>query len=147
MMLRHLSRFVVVGVVNTGVYYAFYLVAHAVAPYLVAHLVALAVAMVVSFFLNCYWTFRTRPTWRKFLVFPLTNATNYVLMTVGVVVLVEWLHVGQRIAPLISAVAAIPVTFLLSRWVLIGRPLGDPVAAEGGLPPDPALAAAEGDDR
>lgn len=146
-MLRHLTRFAVVGVINTGVYYAFYLLVHTVAPYLVAHLVALALSMVVSFFLNCYWTFRTPPTWRKFLVFPLTNATNYVLMTVGIVVLVEWLHVGQWIAPLIAAVAAIPVTFLLSRWVLVGRPVGDPVAAEGSVPADPALAAADGDER
>lgn len=146
-MLRHLSRFVVVGVVNTGVYYVFYLLVHTFAPYLVAHLVGLAVSMVVSFFLNCYWTFRTRPTWRKFVVFPLTNATNYVLMTVGVIVLVEWLHLGQRIAPLIAAVAAIPVTFVLSRWVLIGRPVGEPVGAGGPVPPDPALAAADGDDR
>jgi putative flippase GtrA len=143
-MLRHLSRFAVVGVVNTGVYYGFYLAVRTIAPYLVAHLVALTLSMVVSFFLNCYWTFRTRPTWRKFLVFPLTNATNYVLITVGVVVLVEWLHVGQRIAPLLAAVAAIPVTFLLSRWVLIGRPVGAPAGTE---PADPALAAADGDDR
>ena len=147
MMLRHLSRFAVVGVINTGVYYACYLLVRTIAPYLVAHLVALAVGMVVSFLLNCYWTFRTRPTWRKFLVFPLTNATNSVLMTVGVIVLVEWLHVGQRIAPLIAAVAAIPVTFVLSRWVLVGRPVGDPVPAEGPVPPDPALAAADGEDR
>lgn len=146
MMLRHLSRFVVVGVINTGVYYACYLLVRTVAPYLVAHLVALAVGMVVSFFLNCYWTFRTRPTWRKFLVFPLSNATNYVFITVGVVVLVEWLHVGQRIAPLVAAVVAIPITFLLSRWVLIGRPAGDPAAA-GPVAGDPALATTDGDDR
>ncbi len=144
-MLRHMLRFAVVGVVNTGVYYGLYLLARLFVPYLVAHLIALAISMVVSFFLNCYWTFHTRPTWRKFLVFPLTNATNYVMMTVGVVVLVEWLHLDQRIAPLVAAVGAIPVTFLLSRWVLTGRPGGE----SGGLeaPPSEALATADGDGR
>ena len=134
-MLRSVAKFGVVGVINTGVYYGAYLVTRLLVPYFVAHLLALAVAMVGSFFLNCYWTFRTRPTWRKFALFPLTNATNYVMITVGVVVLVEWLGVASRIAPLIAAAAAIPVTFLLSRTVLAGRP--DPVqpaAADGAAP-------------
>jgi putative flippase GtrA len=95
----------------------------------VAHVLALAAAMVVSFFLNCYWTFRTRPTWRKFLLFPLTNAANYVMITVGVVALVEWLHVDDRIAPLVAAAAAVPVTFLLSRRVLTGGARPAPVEA------------------
>jgi putative flippase GtrA len=127
--LRSFATFGVVGVVNTGVYYAAYLLIRLLVPYFVAHLLALAVGMVVSFFLNSYWTFRTRPTWRKFALFPLTNATNYGMITVGVVVLVEWLGVASRIAPLIAATAAVPVTFLLSRRVLSDP---DPV------PPDPA---------
>lgn len=120
--LRHVARFAVVGVINTGVYYGTYLLLSTVLHYLAAHLLAIAVSMVVSFFLNCLWTFRTRPTWRKFALFPLTNATNYLLTTAGVVLLVEWLGVDEHIAPLLAAAAAIPVTFLLSRRVLSGRP-------------------------
>lgn len=118
---RSAMRFVVVGVVNTSVYYGAYLALHLVAPYFAAHLVALAVGMVASFFLNCHWTFRTRPTWRKFALFPLTNAVNYLMITVGVVVLVEWVGLDSRIAPLLAAVSSIPVTFVLSRRVLTGR--------------------------
>jgi putative flippase GtrA len=119
-MLRSATRFAIVGLVNTGVYYVSYLLLRLLVHYLVAHLLAILVAMVVSFFLNCLWTFQTRPTWRKFALWPLTNATNYLMTTVGVVLLVEWLRVDQRIAPLIAAAAAIPVTFLLSRKVLTG---------------------------
>ncbi|ORL73280.1 sugar transferase [Prescottella equi] len=121
-MMRHILRFGVVGVVNTGVYYALYLVFNTVMPYLAAHLLAIAISMVGSFFLNCYWTFRTRPTWRKFALFPLTNATNYIVTTVGMVLLVTFLGMDDRIAPLIAAVAAIPVTFLLSRRILTHQP-------------------------
>ncbi|MGY1721917.1 GtrA family protein [Blastococcus sp. SYSU DS0533] len=131
--LRHALRFFVVGVVNTGVYYGTYLLLGLVAHYLVAHLGAILVAMLGSFLLNCYWTFRTRLTWRKLALFPLTNATNYVMTTAGVVLLVEWLGVDERLAPLVAAVAAIPVTFLLSRRLLIGRPAApaDPSAGPG----------------
>ncbi|TQF74841.1 GtrA family protein [Rhodococcus spelaei] len=117
-MIRHILRFGVVGLINTAVYYGLYLAFNTVMPYLAAHLLAIAISMVGSFFLNCYWTFRTPPTWRKFALFPLTNATNYIVTTVGMILLVSALHVDDRIAPLIAAVAAIPVTFLLSRRIL-----------------------------
>ena len=120
-LLKHASKFTVVGFINTGVYYAIYLALQLVMPYLVAHLLATAVAMVGSFFLNTYWTFRTKPTWRKFAIFPLTNLTNYVVQTVGVVVLVEFAAMDVRIAPLVAAVFAIPVTFFLSRRILLER--------------------------
>ncbi len=115
---RHINRFVVVGGINTVVYYPLYLLLRTVVPYLAAHLFAIFIAMVGSFFLNCYWTFQTRPTWRKFALFPLTNATSYVLTTLGVIMLVEWFGVDERVAPLVAALAAIPVTFVLSRRVL-----------------------------
>lgn len=117
-MMRHVLRFGAVGVVNTGVYYTLYLIFNAVMPYLAAHLLAILLSMIGSFFLNCYWTFRTPPTWRKFLLFPLTNATNYVVTTLGMILLVSGCGVDDRIAPLIAAIAAIPVTFLLSRRIL-----------------------------
>ena len=146
MTVRHVVRFVVVGFLNTGVYYGTYLLLRLVLPYLLAHLAAIVVAMVGSFFLNCLWTFRTRPTWRKFAVFPLTNATNYVMTTVGVVLLVEWVHLDQRVAPLVAAVGAIPVTFVLSRRLLVGGQerlavpdgaAGRPPAEAGAAPPRP----------
>jgi putative flippase GtrA len=127
--LRHVNRFVVVGVVNTAVYYALYLLLRTAIPYLAAHLIAIFIAMVGSFFLNCYWTFQTSPTWCKFALFPLTNATNYIVTTLGVIVLVEWFGVDQRWAPLIAAVAAIPVTFVLSRRVLTGAQGSRPAAS------------------
>jgi putative flippase GtrA len=119
-MLRHVNRFVVVGVINTAIYYGLYLFLRTIIPYLAAHVTAIFIAMLGSFFLNCYWTFETAPTWSKFALFPFTNATNYVVTTLSVFVLVEWFGVDQRWAPLIAAAAAIPVTFLLSRWVLFG---------------------------
>lgn len=119
--IAHATRFTVVGFLNTGVYYGCYLLLHQVMPYLAAHILATGIAMVGSFFLNTYWTFRTKPTWKKFAVFPLVNLTNYVVQTVGLAVLVEFFAMDERIAPLVAAVAAIPVTFLLSRKILLER--------------------------
>lgn len=127
---RYINRFAVVGGINTVVYYTSYLLWSIAVPYLAAHLLAISIAMLGSFFLNCYWTFKARPTWRKFALFPLTNATNYVLTTVGLVVLVEWFGMDERAAPLVAALAAIPVTFVLSQLVLTDTPGTERVAAQ-----------------
>jgi putative flippase GtrA len=112
-------RFALVGVVNTGTYYGLYLVLLTWLPYVAAHVVAFLLSMVGSFFLTSYFTYRTRPTWRKFLLFPLTNAANFVVTTSGVYLLVDVLHFGSRYAPLIAAAAAIPVTFVVSRTIML----------------------------
>jgi putative flippase GtrA len=113
-------RFALVGVVNTATYYAMYLVLREPIGYLAAHVVAFALSTVGSFLLNSYVTYRTRPTWRKFVLFPLTVAANFVITTVGVTLLVEVFDVDERIAPLLAAAVAIPATFLATRYVLVG---------------------------
>ncbi|MET9509966.1 GtrA family protein [Streptomyces flavidovirens] len=126
MIRRQLVRFAVVGVVNTGTYYACYLLLLPWLPYVAAHVLAFAVSMTGSFFLNCRFTYNTRPTWRKFLLFPLTNAANFVITTSGVYLLVDVLRLNSTYAPLIAAAAAIPITFVVSRMIMLGGPSGGP---------------------
>ncbi|WP_210592727.1 GtrA family protein [Streptomyces sp. GESEQ-35] len=113
--------FAIVGVINTGTYYGLYLLLLPHLPYMAAHLLASALSMVGSFFLNTRFTYRTRPTWRKFLLFPLTNATSFVVTTAGVYVIVDILHAGSRFAPLLASMVAIPATFVVSRTIMLPR--------------------------
>ncbi|OEJ26532.1 sugar transferase [Streptomyces agglomeratus] len=125
MIRRQLVRFALVGVVNTGTYYACYLLLLPWLPYVGAHVLAFALSMTGSFFLNCRFTYNTRPTWRKFLLFPLTNAANFVITTAGVYLLVDVLRLNSTYAPLIAAAAAIPITFVVSRMIMLGGPAPD----------------------
>ncbi|WP_406321559.1 GtrA family protein [Streptomyces sp. NBC_01637] len=124
-----MARFALVGVVNTGTYYGCYLALLTVLPYLAAHVIAFALSMTGSFLLNSYFTYRTRPTWRKFLLFPLTNAANFVITTGGVWLLVDRAGFSSRYAPLVAALAAIPITFAVSRAIML-RPDTRPKAVE-----------------
>jgi putative flippase GtrA len=114
-------RFAMVGVLNTASYYCLYLFFGLFLPYLAAHVIAFVLSMIGSFFLNCSFTFRTKPTWRKFFLFPLSNVTNFVVTSVDLYVLVQFFGMNQRIAPLLAASVAIPVTFLVAQLVLAGR--------------------------
>lgn len=112
-------RFALVGGVNTGTFFLLYLLLHPWMPYFAAYSLAFVLAMVGSFFMNTYFTYRTRPTWKKFLLFPLTNVTNYVIQSAGLFALVSWAGMDTRIAPLVAAVVAIPFTYVISRKILI----------------------------
>lgn len=141
-----LVRFALVGVVNTASYYVCYLVLLTWLPYVAAHVVAFVLSMIGSFFLNSYFTYRTRPTWRKFLLFPLTNAANFTITTCGVYLLVDVLHLSRTYAPLIAAAAAIPITFVVSRTIMLRpdpapEPASDPAQDPAPYVPVPSRAA------
>ncbi|MDL5154699.1 GtrA family protein [Actinomycetospora termitidis] len=128
-----LVRYALVGVVNAATYYAVYLLVLGQVGYLTAHVVGLGAAMVVSFLLNCRFTFRVRPTWQRFVLYPASQAVNIAATTIGVVALVA-LGVDERIAPLVAAVLAVPASFLAARFVLAAGSRGSAVPV---VEPDP----------
>ena len=117
--LGQVARFALVGAVNTGTYYGTYLLLLRALPYPAAHVLAFALSMTGSFFLTARFTYRTRPTWRKFALFPLSNAAGFLVTTAGVYVLVDVAHTARGTAPLLAAGAAVPVTFAVSRAVIL----------------------------
>ncbi|MEU2506906.1 GtrA family protein [Streptomyces sp. NPDC007863] len=130
--LGQIIRFGVVGGINTGTFFGCYLLLHPWMPYFAAYTLAFLLSMVGSFFLNTYFTYRTRPTWKKFALFPLTNVTNYVVQSAGLYALVTWGGMDDRIAPLVAAVVAIPFTYVISRRILVSRAPGpDGSGADG----------------
>lgn len=126
-----LVRFVLIGVFNTlhfWLWYNLFLKLNIVYP--VAFTLGFILSMVGSFFLNTYFTFRTRPTWRKFISFPLTTLPNYLISQAGLWLLVERLGLAKNISGLVASLAAIPVTYLVTRYVLTheARPAGPRVS-------------------
>lgn len=114
-------RYAGVGAVNTASYYVIFRALNPFMPYLVAHALAFAVCIVISFFLNCAVTFHVPPTWKRFVRFPLSTLTTFIVMTVGVSVLVEGLGADPNVASLVSALAAVPLSYVISRMLLVGH--------------------------
>ncbi|KIL43105.1 GtrA family protein [Jeotgalibacillus campisalis] len=114
------TRFVVVGGINTLNYYAVFLFFHHLLSlhYMVSHLLGFVISLVVSFFLNSYFTYRVKPTLKKFLQFPITQLVNVAVSSSFVFVFVEWLHINSSLAPLMAVVFTIPVTFVVTGKIL-----------------------------
>ncbi|MDN7244999.1 GtrA family protein [Planococcus shenhongbingii] len=116
------TRFIFVGVINTATYYSIYLVLHNIfsLPYLLAHIVGFIISLNISFFLNCYVTYRTKPTLKKYLYFPLTQVVNMSVSTALIFIFVEYLHLNSNIAPFAAVLFTIPITFVISSKILKG---------------------------
>ena len=113
-------KFMIVGGINTLNYYVVYLLLLKLLhiEYMISHITGFIVAFVISYYLNCYFVYRVKPTWRKFISFPITQIVNISLQTVLLYVFVSWLNLPAEIAPFAGLIITIPITFILSKWIL-----------------------------
>ncbi|HDG9920925.1 TPA: flippase GtxA [Staphylococcus aureus] len=113
-------KFIIVGGINTLNYYVVYLLLLKLLhiEYMISHITGFLVAFVISYYLNCYFVYRGKPTWRKFISFPITQIVNVSLQTVLLYVFVSWLNLPAEIAPFAGLIITIPITFILSKWIL-----------------------------
>ncbi|HHQ6667697.1 TPA: flippase GtxA [Staphylococcus aureus] len=113
-------KFIIVGGINTLNYYVVYLLLLKLLhiEYMISHITGFIVAFVISYYLNCYFVYKVKPTWRKFISFPITQIVNVSLQTVLLYVFVSWLNLPAEIAPFAGLIITIPITFILSKWIL-----------------------------
>lgn len=116
-------KFIIVGGINTLNYYVIYLILlkYANIEYIISHILAFVIAFIISFYLNCYFVYKVRPTLKKFFAFPLTQVVNMGLQTLLLYVLVDNFDLSPTIAPLLGLIVTIPITFVLSKWILKDR--------------------------
>ncbi|MGG3467830.1 GtrA family protein [Neobacillus pocheonensis] len=113
-------KFVIVGLINTFNYYVLYLFFHNLAHfnYMPAHIISFLLSMVGSFYLNSYFTYKTKPTLKKFIQFPLTYVVNISVSSAAIFVMVDLMKLDEDISPLVASVMTIPFTFVISKIIL-----------------------------
>lgn len=117
-MLARWARFVVGGVINTGFGYGLYLLLALALPYPLAYLLAYAAGVVFSYWFNAVVVFRVPLSWAGFLAFPLVYAVQYLISAALLGLLVEWLQVPHKLAPLAVAACMVPLSYVISKLVL-----------------------------
>ena len=78
------------------------------------------ISIIVSFFMNCKITFRQKPTWRKFITFPISYLPNFIFQYVMVFIFTS-LNLNQTIAYICAAVVGTPLTFAAMRLIVFRR--------------------------
>lgn len=115
-----LLRFLLVGVFATALHYGIYFLLMQFIPVGVAYTAGYVISFLANFYLTAYFTFRRRPSWKNAAGFGGAHLVNYLL---HMVLLAAFLKIGcsKSLAPLPVFAIAIPVNFLLVRFVFKGK--------------------------
>lgn len=83
-----------------------------------SNILAEAICVVFGFFLACYFTFRVKPTWRRFCEFPIVHFSNLILSSAIIYCLTSWFNLDKMLAQICTWPVTIPIAFLLTRFIL-----------------------------
>ncbi len=114
--LSEFIRFVIVGIIATIIHYGLYFILQQIIDVNIAYTIGYVCSFVANFYLTAYFTFRKKPSWNKAFGFGGAHLCNY-LLHIGLLNLFLWLGVTKPLAPFPVFAIAIPINFLLVRFV------------------------------
>lgn len=118
---RQFTKFGIIGLSNTllslAIYYALvYLGVH----YIAAYTVGFCLSVLNAYYWNSRYVFQSSTQIRgvSFLKSFLTYGSTFVIGTVFLFIMVNFLHISDRLAPVINLVFTVPANFIIHRfWV------------------------------
>ena len=113
---REFVRFALVGVIATAIHYLLYLVLQKTMNAGIAYTIGYAVSFVANFLLTSVFTFKAKATIKKGVGFGAAHLCNY-LLQMGLLYAVLAIGVRRDIAPVPVYCIAIPLNFLMVRFV------------------------------
>ena len=111
-------RFLVVGAAQTALSYGLYFALNLFLPYPIAYSIAYAFGIIISYFLNVFFVFRTKVSLAGFLKFPLVYVVQYLLGLLLLWFFVARFGLDPSWAMLCVIAISVPATFLFSRFLL-----------------------------
>lgn len=115
------ARFLVSGVLNTAITYAIYLALLQFASYRTSYSIAYVAGIAVSYLLNRSFVFKRHGGWRTLLLFPLVYVAQYLFGIFTLWVWIDQAKLSETIGPLVVVALSVPLTYLLTRFVFVGK--------------------------
>jgi len=115
-------RFALVGVVATAIHYGLYYVLQKYINVNIAYTTGYVFSFVCNFYLTSYFTFKVRPSFIKLFGMGGAHIVNY-LLHMGLLNLFLLIGISKTLAPIPVFAIAIPVNFLLVRFVFKSKKL------------------------
>jgi putative flippase GtrA len=109
-------RFCIVGVMAVAIHYAIYLLLKQWMVHVVAFAIGYFISFIANFFMTAKFTFKKDATTKKGVGFLGAHIINFILRT-SLLQLFLWLGVDENFAPIPVYCIAVPVNFMLVRFV------------------------------
>ena len=109
-------RFCIVGVMAVAIHYAIYLLLKQWMIKVVAFAIGYFISFIANFFMTAKFTFKKDATTKKGVGFLGAHIVNFILQT-SLLQMFLWLGVNENFAPIPVYCRAVPVNFMLVRFV------------------------------
>ena len=111
---RDFITFCAIGIINAfnGIWIA-YVYSLFIKSEIIAYIIGFFTSLCISYLLNTFLNFKDKITFTKFIKFVINNIPNFLIQVFSVVVLIRILEVSKLISYSISAIIAVPITFIL----------------------------------
>ena len=109
-------RLIMVGVFATALHYGLYFIFQRFINVNIAYSIGYILSFIANFYLTALFTFGKKPSWKKAFGFGGAHLINYILH-ISLLNLFLWLGFSKPFAPIPVFTIAIPVNFLLVRFV------------------------------
>ena len=115
-LIGQMGRFVVVGALATLLHYGLYYLLMKLMPAALAYAIGYVLSFVFNFFATSYFTFHASPSWKRLVGMLGAHGVNF-LLHMGLFQLFQWMGMPVAWIPLPVYAVAVPVNFLLVRFV------------------------------
>lgn len=109
-------RFGIVGVIATALHYGVYLLLKEWAGMNLAYALGYFISFIANYILSACFTFKKKKSVRNGLGFCMAHLFNYLLQT-GLLNVFVWLGISETLAPVPVYCIAVPVNFIIVRFV------------------------------
>ena len=111
---RDFITFVAIGVINAfnGIWIA-YVYSLFIKNVILAYILGFFTSLIISYILNTKLNFKEKLNFVKFIKFIINNIPNFIIQILSVTILLNLLELPKIISYAISAVIAVPITFVL----------------------------------
>ena len=115
--IKQFIRFCIVGTIAAGIHYGiYYVLLRLGAGHNLAYATGYILAFICNFIATSYFTFRSSPTWTRFIGFAGSHAVNFLLHMVLLNVFL-WMGMHELIAPIVVMLVAMLVQYTILNFV------------------------------
>lgn len=114
-------RYVLVGISNTALTYLTYVLMLFLFSYNISYAISYVSGVFYAYFLNSKFVFKTSLSIKKFIKFPLVYVVQFLINWIFLFMFVEKLELSQIYAPIIVTIISLPISFVLSKLILLGK--------------------------
>ncbi|MEL6402826.1 MAG: GtrA family protein [Chloroflexota bacterium] len=111
-------RYILVVGLNTGITYLIYLLVLLFAQYIIAYTVSYVSGIVISYVLNSLLVFRQPLQWSKAIQYPVVYVVQFIIGSILITFFVEVLAIDPSLAALANVIVLLPISFILTRFIL-----------------------------